>query len=505
MIPKHSALIVFTGAVILGIELTASRYMSPMFGSSLYIWGAILSISLICLSIGYALGGKLGENLNDPISRLVLFVIVTALWLGLLPFFQAPVATFAMSAGHILGPIVVTTLLFALPLTLLASATPLVFAEANKREPERSAEKMGNLFAISTLGSVAGALATSYLLIPALGLKNALFALSFLLIVAIAPYALNRIQTRKAGLAALILAVSPHLYDVSASLNSDTGFSVLLRESSRYSELAILDLHGDDSRLLLMDGTSQNWVSGPEWEHSLFEYSDVAYGHIKQYPDTNRNALVLGLGAGTVSRGLRQQGFTVDSVEIDPSVYDLARAHFSFPDDLPVYLMDARVFMSEAKAAKKSYGVIFVDVAGGGTQPAHLFTLEAFELMAELLSDNGVLLINQLVVLDEEPNKMLGHTAATLRKIFPEVRVFNCNPDDGLNSLVNMITVSSHIKPRSIRYRTHVQERIHHIDSEGLRVISDDWNPSELWSVEVNRVWHQNIRDWLGDHALTPI
>ena len=91
-LPKHSLLIFMTGAVILGLELAASRYMAPMFGSSLYIWGAILSITLLCLSAGYSLGGRLGVSLAAPVNRLILFALISATWIGVLPLTQAPIA-----------------------------------------------------------------------------------------------------------------------------------------------------------------------------------------------------------------------------------------------------------------------------------------------------------------------------------------------------------------------------------------------------------------------------
>ena len=47
----------FTGAVVLSLELLASRILTPFFGVSLYIWTSILSVTLIFLAIGYQFGG----------------------------------------------------------------------------------------------------------------------------------------------------------------------------------------------------------------------------------------------------------------------------------------------------------------------------------------------------------------------------------------------------------------------------------------------------------------
>ena len=47
-------LAVFTsGAVLLGLEIAASRVLAPFFGNSLFVWGALIGVVLTGLAIGY--------------------------------------------------------------------------------------------------------------------------------------------------------------------------------------------------------------------------------------------------------------------------------------------------------------------------------------------------------------------------------------------------------------------------------------------------------------------
>ena len=46
-----------SGAVLLGLEITASRVLAPTFGSSLYVWGSLIGIVLTGLAVGYWVGG----------------------------------------------------------------------------------------------------------------------------------------------------------------------------------------------------------------------------------------------------------------------------------------------------------------------------------------------------------------------------------------------------------------------------------------------------------------
>ena len=62
---KYLSLIFFTGAVILSLELLASKILTPFFGVSLYIWTAILSVTLIFLAIGYQFGGWITSKIDS--------------------------------------------------------------------------------------------------------------------------------------------------------------------------------------------------------------------------------------------------------------------------------------------------------------------------------------------------------------------------------------------------------------------------------------------------------
>src|SRR5919201_3716130 len=61
------AVAVFTsGAVLLGVEIAASRVLAPFFGSSLYVWGALIGVVLTGLAVGYWAGGAVADRLPAP-------------------------------------------------------------------------------------------------------------------------------------------------------------------------------------------------------------------------------------------------------------------------------------------------------------------------------------------------------------------------------------------------------------------------------------------------------
>src|SRR6187397_2925992 len=80
-----AAAVFLSGAVLLGVEIAASRVLAPFFGSSLYVWGALIGVVLTGLSIGYWVGGALADRL--PADR----VLVTVMGLGALAVLAVPV------------------------------------------------------------------------------------------------------------------------------------------------------------------------------------------------------------------------------------------------------------------------------------------------------------------------------------------------------------------------------------------------------------------------------
>ena len=65
-----------SGAVLLGVEIAASRVLAPTFGSSLYVWGALIGVVLTGLAVGYWLGGTLADRWPSP------YLFVGAIALG---------------------------------------------------------------------------------------------------------------------------------------------------------------------------------------------------------------------------------------------------------------------------------------------------------------------------------------------------------------------------------------------------------------------------------------
>ena len=64
-----------TGAVVMALEILGSRLLAPVFGSSLFVWGALIGVILAAMSSGYAFGGWISDRYTDGrmLAALLLF------------------------------------------------------------------------------------------------------------------------------------------------------------------------------------------------------------------------------------------------------------------------------------------------------------------------------------------------------------------------------------------------------------------------------------------------
>src|SRR5215510_4531762 len=185
-----SIAVFLSGATLLGVEIAASRVLAPTFGSSLYVWGALIGVVLTGLSIGYWAGGMLADRWPSP----YLFVSAIALGAGLV--LAIPVCdewvleqVVAWDPGPRLAPLLAAILLFGPMSVVLASVSPIAVRLA-ARSLDRLGRTAGRLFSLSTAGSIVGTFATAFWLVPEYGTDQVLAVGAVVLLAAAAGVAL---------------------------------------------------------------------------------------------------------------------------------------------------------------------------------------------------------------------------------------------------------------------------------------------------------------------------
>lgn len=159
------------GFVLMGFEMLSSRYLNPFFGSGIFTWAAIISVTLFSLMVGYFIGGRMVDK-RPSAGLLGILVLVAAVAMAAIPPLVEPIVFATMDiAGD--GPSGVTLAAFVIlfvPLTLIACFSPfavrllLVSTEASGRQT-------GMVYGISTCGNILGTLVTSFYLVPIMGTR----------------------------------------------------------------------------------------------------------------------------------------------------------------------------------------------------------------------------------------------------------------------------------------------------------------------------------------------
>ncbi len=146
----------------MAVEMLSGRILAPNFGNSIHVWGAIITLFMLALSIGYLLGG--GWSVNQPsLRRLALILIIAAV--ATLPVIVLGDATldwiFETVHDPRYGSLLAATLLFFIPTAVSGMVSPYA-VRLLVVESRLSGQFAGQLYFVSTFGSAAGTLLTSF-------------------------------------------------------------------------------------------------------------------------------------------------------------------------------------------------------------------------------------------------------------------------------------------------------------------------------------------------------
>src|SRR5205807_4305293 len=147
-------LVFISGMSSLAMEMCASRFLAAYFGTSIFVWTAIIILILLSLTIGYFFGGKLADNY--PYEHvLCVITAAAALSMSLIPFVAQGILSWSMAASpwFLLTIFVDVILLFALPVALLGCVSPFAIRLITHKVA-RSGRISGSFYAISTVGSI---------------------------------------------------------------------------------------------------------------------------------------------------------------------------------------------------------------------------------------------------------------------------------------------------------------------------------------------------------------
>jgi spermidine synthase len=386
------ALVFVVGISTLGAEIAAARLMAPFFGASTIVWANTIGVVLVALSIGYWLGGRLGDRYPTR-AALCLTVMGAAVLLALVPLVARPFFDISVSAldeieaGAFVGSLFAVLALIAIPVGLAGTCSPWAIRLAVP-DVEHSGRVAGRLYAISTVGSLLGTMLAALVLIPLVGTQRTFLAFALLLaIVAAAGLGWRAAAAPVAVAAAMAIPVGT----VKAT---DEG-TVIFETDSEHQYIRVVEQPDGDRALELNEGQATHSLYRP----GSYLTDDVWDGYlVTPFVALDRppaRIAVLGNAAGTTARayGHYFPATEVDGVEIDPELERVGLEYFDMGsnENLTVHNEDARPWLRRSAGG---FDVIMVDAYRQPYIPFYLATREFFELARERLAPGGVVVVN---------------------------------------------------------------------------------------------------------------
>lgn len=430
------------GAVVMIFELVGSRVLGPYFGTSIFVWTGLIGIILGSLSLGYYFGGKIADKKADY-SVLSFIILLAAVCIALTTLVKSFLLNSLLVYVSNIGiSSIIGSLILFLPASFLLGMISPYAAKLKLDSLKTSGSTIGNLYAISTAGSIFGTFLAGFYLIPYFGTNKLLIILSLtLIIVSLIASAKKKFKIKLLFL--IILTVFwftingvNYLYNKIGLIDVDTAYNRIwindYKDLKTNRPIRTMGINNENHSSMFLD--SNELVN---------EYTK--YYHLVKYFNPNfKSALMLGGAGYSYPKDflIKYPEATMDVVEIDPKITELAKKYFKLKENpkLSIYHQDGRVYLNKTS---KKYDVIFGDAFSSRySLPYQLTTKEAVQKKFNILNDKGVVILNVISAITGDKGKFLRAEYATYKSVFPQVYIFPVqNPDNG-QEVQNIIIVA---------------------------------------------------------------
>lgn len=415
----------FAGMSVMAVELGASRLLAPYFSSSQIVWTIIIGTIMIAMALGNIYGGRSADKNPNP-DKLYGRILVAAVWIGLIPavgkyLILGISALLIVTVSHnllIWAAFLACMVIFVFPLFLLGTVTPSL-AKYSVERLEDSGKTVGALGAFNTIGSIIGTFLPTFVTIPTVGTSiTFLIFAGILLLLALLYFLTEKTGRIKAGIAV-------GLY-VLGCIFGNSGSFAFWETDLRYEGESVynyLQVKEDERQVSLstnvLIGIQSIYKKDKDLTGMYYDYAMLAPLMAGAEEKENWELLILGMGTGTYATQCNRyfDNMTVEGVEIDEKITDLARDYFALPRTVPVTTYDGRAYLN---VLDKKYDVIMVDAYQDITIPFQMSSIEFFTLVKEHLTEDGVMVVNMNMRSEKEGN-VNDYLSDTIARVFDQV------------------------------------------------------------------------------------
>lgn len=474
-----------TGFSLMTVELLASRIVAPIIGSSVFTWTSVIGTTLLGLSIGSYIGGKIADKYNDnrplPISFLVSGVAVF-----LISFFAQNVSFIINSTNSILLINLFVSLYLFLPSALLIGTIQPIILKKYADNMTKIGKEYGVLSALWSLGSILGVFMSGFYFVSHMGSLETirLTSITLLLLGLIFSYKNKKILSI-ITIFFIIFCIISFIIPEKSVKNKN----LLFEKETNYYKIRIADRNlpqYGDTRFLFLDIDSHNEVAKNVGIDSYTKIYPI-------FSEINKNLdkiLIIGAGAYELPQYFKKsyKNSEVTVVEVDPEIEKVGGLYFGLKtSDIKTKVTDARIFISKTD---EKYDLIFGDAYNSFISvPWYLLTTEFNAQIYERLTENGIYVLNFIGKIEGKGSELAKSIITTLNKTFKNEIVLGFN--SSYSSIQNIVVIGikgdidmqTIVKNISKNYPYFAKKILNNTDLEKLthseNILTDNFSPTE--------------------------
>lgn len=405
------ALVFYTSASVLLLEILAGRLLAPYAGVTLETFTAIIGVVLAGIAAGTWVGGRWADSSADPRSILGPTLITGAAFAAI----SVPVVRIVgpLIGGEGIAGLVVLTMISVLPATTTLSAVPPIAVKLTLDDLDRTGSTVGRLSALGTTGALFGTFFSGFVLVAALPTSTIIVGISLLtalvgvwLTVRFRPESLT---TTGSSLLALALGAA-----LAASVQSPCDV-----ETAYFCASEVIDPDDAGAAFLVLDTVTHAYVDYDDPTNLRFTSIRMFASAIDAMTAGPIDAVHIGGGGYSVASWLTatRPGTRNTILELDGKLVDFVDERFEPAPVHELLIGDARISLGKAGS---DFDVAIGDAFGGLAVPWHLTTVEFLGEIAASLTDDGFYIMN---LIDHGDLAFLRAELATAADVFDHVAV----------------------------------------------------------------------------------
>lgn len=492
-------LVFLEGAAVMAAELMGAKLIGPFFGNSLYVWASVLGITLFSLTLGYYLGGILSLKYANKVLNLALFGLVAGgFLLASMPFISLMVMTYLVD-GDIVEGTIISLFVYLFPMLCLFGMTTPLFIRLLNPDTNTSGKTAGSIYAVSTLGGILSTFVFGFYVMPEYGITWSSFYLGLGLVI-VSLYGVFKIKDYRIAIALLPFVFLFTNYTTKITSSGDT--ELVYESEGIFGQIRVIDepietyIRGIHmGRTLYVNNVGQSTAFRDNLKYDSWDWS-YFFPTVASVVPKGSDALLMGLGGGTILHQYERLGMKMEVVELDERIKETAIQYFGVSRTADIKIDDARHFIN---ASKKTYDLITFDMFLNETPPAQVLTIETFLKVKKMLRPEGLWIINYFGYTTGSKGKSARSILKTLKEAGLQVEIMVTPSED--ESSRNVVFLASHKKIdfSKTNYEEKGLPKIQDIRKHFLNQVEIDLNDAEILTDTRPRFDHMYIEpslDW---------